>query len=110
MGSWPMSLIESQESALFSRIYGVHGAFLEFLCCNLCSYRLETVISGNLWNCPQETKPIVLYAGEWGISLKPMQGNWSSFKVDLVYTELFHIPAVTSVSLKTCEGFLGDSL
>ena len=33
-----------------------------------------------------------------GIGLKPMQGNWSSFQVDLGYTELFHITAVTSVS------------
>ena len=42
--------------------------------------------------------PIVLYDLELGIALKPMQGNWSSFEVDLGYTELFHIPAVTSVS------------
>ena len=41
---------------------------------------------------------IGLYDGEPGIALKKMQGNWSSFQVDLGYTELFHIPAVTSVS------------
>ena len=41
---------------------------------------------------------MVLYDGEWGIALKPMQGNWSSFQVDLGYSVLFHIPAVTSVS------------
>ena len=45
----------------------------------------------------KEAKPIVLYDGERGIALKPMQENWSSFQVDLGYTELFHIPAVTSV-------------
>ena len=39
-----------------------------------------------------------------------MQGNWLSFKVDLGYTELFHIPAVTSVSFSSCEGFHGDAL
>ena len=39
-----------------------------------------------------------LYDGEWGIALKPMQGNWSPFQVDLGYTVLFDIPAVTSVS------------
>ena len=55
-------------------------------------------VSGNLWSCPKEAKPIVLYDGEWGIALKPMLGNWSSFEVDLGYTELFDIPAVTSVS------------
>ena len=36
-----------------------------------------------------------------------MQGNWSSFQVDFGYTELFDIPAVTSVSFYTCEGLLG---
>ena len=45
-----------------------------------------------------QMNPIVLYDGERGIALKPMQGNWSSFQVDLGYTELFHIPEVTSVS------------
>ena len=54
-------------------------------------------VSGNLWNCQKEAKTIVLYDGDWDIALKPVQGNWSSFKVDLGYTELFHIPAVTSV-------------
>ena len=44
-----------------------------------------------------EAKPIVLYDGEWGIALRPIQGNWSSFQVDLGYIELFHIPVVTSV-------------
>ena len=47
---------------------------------------------------PREAKTIVLYDGELGIALKEMQGNWSSFQVDLGYTELFDIPAVTSVS------------
>ena len=51
-----------------------------------------------------------MYDGEWGIALKPMQGNWSSSQVDFGYTELFHIPAVTSVFFLTCEGFLGNSL
>ena len=45
-----------------------------------------------------------------GIALKPMLGNWLSFQVDLGYPDLFHIPAVTSVSFLTFEGFLGDSL
>ena len=31
----------------------------------------------------------------------------SSFQVDLGYTELFDIPAVTSVSFQTCSGLLG---
>ena len=65
---------------------------------NWWSYRLETVVSGNLWGYPKEAKPIFLYDVERGIALKPMQGNWSSFQVVLGYTELFHIPVVTSVS------------
>ena len=55
-------------------------------------------VTGTLWSCPKEAKPIVLYDGEWGIALKIIQGNRSSFQVDLGYTELFDIPAVTSVS------------
>ena len=55
-------------------------------------------VAGDLGSCPKEAKPIVLYDGERGIALKPMQQNWSSFQVDLGYNELFHIPAVTSVS------------
>ena len=64
----------------------------------MCSYRLETGVSGHLWSCPKEVKQLVLYDGEWEIALKPMQVNRSSFHVDLGYRMLFHIPAVTSVS------------
>ena len=55
-------------------------------------------VSGNLWRCPKGVKPLVLYDVERGIALKPMQGNCLSFQIDLGYPELFHIPAVTSVS------------
>ena len=55
-------------------------------------------VSGNPGSFPKEVKPLVLYDVERGIALKPMQGNWLSFQVDLGYPELFHIPAVTSVS------------
>ena len=53
-------------------------------------------VSGNFSSCLNGVKPLVVYDGEQGIVLEPMQGNWSSFQVDLGYTELFHIPAVTS--------------
>ena len=76
----------------------MRGAFLEFLCWNWCSYEIETGVSVNLWSFSKEAKPIVLYDGERGIALMPMQGNWSSFQADLGYIELFDIPAVTSVS------------
>ena len=51
-----------------------------------------------------------MYDGDQGIALEPMQGIQAYSLVDLGYPELFHIPAVTSVFFKTCEGFLGDSL
>ena len=86
---------------LFNRILGI-SSLLEMIwgawSFPWSSYRIETGVSGNLWSCPKEAKPIVLYDGEWGIAMKPMQGNWSSFQVDLGYTELFHISAVKSVS------------
>ena len=55
-------------------------------------------VSGNLWSCLKEVKPLVVYDVEWGIALEPMQGIRASSRIDLEYTELFRIPAVTSVS------------
>ena len=56
------------------------------------------VFLGNLWNCLKEVKPLV-FDGEHGMALEPMQGNQASSRVDLWYTELFHVAAVTSGSL-----------
>ena len=53
----------------------MHGTFLEFLCSNCFSYRLETGVSGTLGSYLKEVKPLVLYDGEKGIALEPMQGN-----------------------------------
>ena len=92
---------------LFDRILGIRSlletiwgawSFPRIPVLKLYSYKLETAVSGNLWSCPKEAKPIVLYDAELGIALKPMKGNWSSFPVDLGYTEVFHILVVTSVS------------
>ena len=47
---------------------------------------------------------------ECGIALKPKHGNWSSFQVDLGYTELFDIPAVTSVSSRLVRDLWGSLL
>ena len=46
---------------------------------------LRRVLQGVSLSCPKEVKPLVLYDGERGIALKPMQGNWSSFRVDFCY-------------------------
>ena len=34
-------------------------------------------VSGNLWSCLKEVKPLVMYDGAQGIALEPMQGNWA---------------------------------
>ena len=65
---------------------------------NWCSSRLETGVSGNLWSCLKEVKPFFVYDVESGMALEPMQCNGASSQVDLGYTKLFCIPAVTSVS------------
>ena len=64
----------------------------------MCTSSLETGVSGNLWNSLKEVKPLVVYDVKGGLALEPMQGKQVSSRVDLGYTELFHIPAVISVS------------
>ena len=75
---WLTSSVKARESALISRQYGVHRAFLMFLCWNWCSSRLEMGVSGNLWGCLKEVKPLVVYDVEHGMALEPMQGNRGS--------------------------------
>ena len=67
-------------------------------------------VSGNLWSCLKEVKPLVVYDVGRGLALESIQGNWASSRVDLGETELFHMPAVTSVSFLTCVSVLGDTL
>ena len=55
-------------------------------------------VSGNLWSCLKEVKPLVVYDLECGMSLEEMQGNRASSQVDLRETDIFRVPAVTSVS------------
>ena len=47
-----------------------------------------------------------MYDVECEMALEPMQWTWASSGVDLGYTELFHGPAVTSVSLILVTMFL----
>ena len=42
--------------------------------------------------------------------MEPMQGKLASSQFDLVYTELFCIPQVTSVFFSSCDSDFGDSL
>ena len=71
---------------------------------------LETVFSGNLWSCLKEVKPFDVLHGECVMTMVPMQGIRASSRVDLGYTELFLVVAVTSVSLQTCDSVLEDYL
>ena len=64
---------------------------------NWCCFRFETGVSGNLWSCLKQIKPLVMYDVEHGMALEPMKGNRASSGVDFGYTELFRIPVVTSV-------------
>ena len=45
-----------------------------------------------------EVKPLIVYDVERGMALEPVQGNQASSRLDLWYTEVFHIPVLTSVS------------
>ena len=47
---------------------------------------------------------------ECRIAMEPMQGKWPLSPVDLGYTELVGIPAVTSVFFSSCNSLLVDSL
>ena len=53
---------------------------------------------GNLWSCLKEVKPLVIFVEEGEMDLEPMQGNWASSRLDLGYTESFHVAAVTARS------------
>ena len=54
---------------------------------------------GNLWSCLKEVKPLVVFDEEFRMALEPRQGIRLSSRVDLGYMELFHVAAMTSVSL-----------
>ena len=54
-------------------------------------------VSGNFGSWLKEVKPLVVYDGEQGIVLEPVQWNWVQSRVALGYTKIFHIPAATSV-------------
>ena len=51
-----------------------------------------------------------MFDGDRGIALEQMQQIRASSRVDLGYTELLHIAAVTSGSLYACDSVLADSL
>ena len=42
--------------------------------------------------------------------MEPMQGILASFQFDLVHSDLFCVPEVTSVFFSSCDSVVGDSL
>ena len=42
--------------------------------------------------------------------MEPMQGKLASSQFDLVHTDLFCVPEVTSVFFSSCDSVVGDSL
>ena len=77
---------------------------------NCCSYRLEMVVSANLWIVVKDFKTLVVYDVECEMAMDSMKGKCASSWVDLGYTNLFCIPEVTSVFFSCCDSVLGDSL
>ena len=63
----------------------------------------------NFWSCLKNVKPLVMFDGECTMSLEAMKEKPPSSRVELGYTELFCVAALTPVSLSTCDSFLGDS-
>ena len=55
-------------------------------------------------------KPLVVCDVERGMAMEPMQGKWTSSRVDLGYTEPFCVHEVTSLFFSSCDRFLGDSM
>ena len=107
---WLTSSVEVTESALISIRYGVPWSFILLLFWNLCSYRLEMDVSGNLWIVVKDVKPLVVYDVECEMAMDSMKGKCASSWVDLGYTNLFCIPEVTSVTFSCCDSVPGDSL
>ena len=54
---------------------------------------------GILWNCLKEVKPLAMSDGDRGMALEPMKWNRASTQVDLRYTDVFPVVAVTSGNL-----------
>ena len=107
---WLTSSFEDRESAHISRRYGVPGLFILLLYWNWCSYRLEMGVSGNLWNVVKDVKTLVVYDVEWEMAMDSMKGKYASSWIDLLYTNQFCIPEVTSEFFSSSDSLVGDSL
>ena len=95
---------------LIPRWYGVQVTFLNLLYWNWWSSIFEKVVSQNLSSFLKGVKPLVLYDGDRGVVMEPMQGKLASSQFDFGYTEQFCISWVTSVFFSYCDSVVGDSL
>ena len=66
-----------------------------------------TVFLCNLWSSTKQIKPPYVFDGEHGIALHAMQVNRASSRIDLGYTELFHVPARHQCPSRLVTVFLG---
>ena len=64
----------------------------------------------NLSRFLKGVKPLVLYDGDRGVVMEPLQGKLASSQFDFGYTEEFFIPGVTTVFFSSCDSVVGDSL
>ena len=64
----------------------------------------------NLSSFLKGVKPLVLYNEHHGMVIEQMHGNMASSQFDLLYTELFCVPEVTSGFFSSCVSVVGDSL
>ena len=71
---WPTSLMESWESALLKTIWSAWN-FPQDPKLKLGFLETRYGCLRESLELPKEAKPIVLYDLEWGIALKPKQGN-----------------------------------
>ena len=88
-GKFGCTSVKARESALISRQNGVHGVFLELLCWNWCSSRLETCVQGISGVAKSKSSHLLcmmwnagwLWSQCWGIGLhlKLIWGTLSSF-------------------------------
>ena len=62
----------------------VHGAFLEFLCWNWCTYKLKTGVSGNFGSCLKKSRDMSCMTGNRELFWRQCRGI--GLNLDLIWT------------------------
>ena len=81
-----------KDKGISSHLDMIWGAwsFPRFAILKKYSYRLGTVVSGNLCSFLKEVKPLVLYAVETRIAMEPMKGNGLHLELIHVHRAILH--------------------